>query len=535
MKSMKKIVALVVAMLLVSAMAYSAFAVTISVSQDSTFAGEEGADSREFTWYRVFTAFYGNDFTGNSQGDGGYDSDGKPVAPTTSGTAPVSYKASAKVAALLGTWSNDTNPKWTKAEGNDWFKLTPIAGSTDYTVEWDNAQKDAETVQAAAKWLLENKVYDASGSLSFSSGTKKWSATGLDKGYYILESVAGANLIAATTDIDVKEKNDYPPIDKTQADEDNTTQAHDDKNVAIGDVLTYEVKVDIPKTAKVGDKILVWDKQSKGLTYNNNVAVKTGSNTENAAIHDSDAKVTADSSWAWYKVIEITDVKQRGTSVIFTFTMTVNSDALTDTDKKNEAGLSYGNPSGTNPWPYESQPKEVEYKTYFGGIFKYDGATSGTPLEGVEFTLKEKGTEFKVSKNADGVYVPDASGSSTVVTNASGTIIIRGLDDDKKSYTLTETKTLDGFNMLDHDVTLTLHEDSWTKAVTDADGNVTVSSGSSFEKSKASGTSFWDQVENNKGTVLPSTGGMGTTIIYIVGALLVIGAGVLLVSKRRAN
>ena len=158
-------------------------------------------------------------------------------------------------------------------------------------------------------------------------------------------------------------------------------------------------------------------------------------------------------------------------------------------------------------------PDTVPYTTYFTGIEKVDGENKDTKLANVEFTLKEGDAEFKVTKGDDGVYIPDASGSATVVTDASGLIKIRGLDKEK-TYTLTETKTNDGYNLLDAPKTLTLVEDT---------GNV------------FSTTTTFDQIENNKGAVLPSTGGIGTTIFYVVGALLVVGAGVVLVTRRKVD
>ncbi|MBO5543890.1 MAG: isopeptide-forming domain-containing fimbrial protein [Oscillospiraceae bacterium] len=504
----------------------SAFAdVTITVSRDDTFTdnGDDTASTgggRTFTYYKVFSASYGDAFTGNSQQDGGYDADGNPVAPAGDTTNPVSYTASAAVAAKLGTW-DATAKTWTKATGNLWFKLTPIAGSDNYTVEWDNTSTDAATAQAAAAWLKTNSVYESTGTgtLTWDATAKAWSAT-VSEGYYILESDTGDNLIAATTNVDVKEKNDYPPQDKTQADEDDTTQSDTDRDVAIGDVLTYEVKVTIPKTAAVGNTIQVYDIPSKGLTYNNDVKVKDGSNTGEATIADG----TLGTGEAWHKVITVTDGSQ-GTDVVFTFTMTVNADALTDGDRVNTSKIEYGN-------NYKSLPDEVKFKTYFTGIEKVDGTTQD-PLEGVKFTLTEDGQPFYVVKSGD-YYIPDTSDSTTksneVVTDADGKIVIRGLDDDK-TYVLHETETLDGYNLLAEDKTLTLVEDKdVTSTTTDPDTNEETSS-----TAAAYTTATFDKVENNKGTVLPSTGGIGTTIFYVVGSIMVVAAGVLLITKKRMS
>ena len=261
------------------------------------------------------------------------------------------------------------------------------------------------------------------------------------------------------------------------------------------------------------------------MTYNNDVAV-TPSGAATAA--------DAGEGYAWRQTITITAdnlATLKGADVVFTFTMTVNDDALVDTGKTNESGLKYGTEDG---FTYESIPDHVEYKTYFAGIHKIDGTTK-EDLEGVKFTLKEAGVDFPVklvtdAENGD-YYIYDASGSSEVVTDAKGMIRIRGLDEDK-TYTLTETETLDGYNMLTEDVTLTLHEDTATSTTTDVDGTETTTVTEAYDSAT---DSDWREVENNTGTVLPSTGGIGTTIFYVVGSILVVAAGVLLITKKRMS
>ena len=527
MKKMKKMFAWMIVLAMILSMSMIAFAedgdgsgegdggqdaaktVTITVAQDSTYAGEEGGAGRAYTWYKVFDATYES----NTSSGGEYDTDGTPGAVTGNATA-ASYEASAAVAAKLGTWSEETKT-WTKATGNLWFKLTPIAGSTKFVVEWDNTSTDTDAAQAAAKWLKDNNVYDTTGSLTWSASDKKWSAK-VEKGYYLIVSDTGANLVAATTDINISEKNDYPPIDKTQADEDSATQVDADKNVAIGDVLTYQAKVTIPKAAKVGDKMVATDTPSTGLTYNaDSVTVKE--NTGNATVALNTPEPTGDQ--AWTATITVTEGSQ-GKDVIFEYTMTVNKNALVDTGKINTFELKYGD-------NYTAVPDTVSFKTYFGGIVKTADSETGKKLEGVKFTLKEAGTELKVTKHADGYYYPDASGSSEVVTDADGLIKIRGLDNDK-TYTLTETYTLPGYNMLDHDVTLTLQEDTQTAPTTNEETGEAVPASSSYAN-----FSNWGPVVNQSGSLLPSTGGIGTTIFYVVGAILVIGAGVVMITRRR--
>ena len=555
--------ALVIALVMCMAMAIPAMAASITINRDDSYDGTGNGNT--YKYYKVFSASYES-----NSSTGGGSTAGVP-GDVTASAENASYTATADVAAKLGRWVAATGTPgqdgyvaahWEKASGNEWFVLTPISGSDPqtYNVAWDEeADDDADAVQAAAAWLIENEAYESGPTaLSFANG--KWTAGTIDPGYYLVEGATGKNLVAATSDITINEKNTYPGDDKQQKDADDGEDfTDDDVNVAVGDVINYTVTVTIPATAKVGDKILVWDKASQGLSYVAN-SVTVSSNAGNATVGDP-AAADVDSSWDWSKLITVTEGSV-GKTVVFSFNMTVTSDAITDTEKKNESGLKYGHDDGTGniPWTYESTPDEVEYKTYFAGIHKIDGTTE-EDLEGVKFNLFEDGEAFNVTLS-DGVYIPGGT-SNEVVTDGDGLIRIRGLDSNEKTYTLTETETLDGYNMLDEDVTLTLHLDSvttvtYTPADTydgtasyyEKDGNEYVpatveeadfEAGKYYTKTEATSTfgsadeDTWDEVENNKGSVLPSTGGIGTTIFYVIGAILVLGAGILLVTRRRMN
>jgi len=489
MKKMRKIFALLIAMVMTLGMGTKAFAASITITQDGSYQGTDGEAGRVYSYYKVFSADPAEDFTQDFEG--GHD-DGTAV--TEQGEGKVAYTATPAVAAKLGT-IDPTTKAWTTNAGNEWFDLTYISGTGNYSVQWrEGVAVDADTVQAAAAWLIDNEAYE-NGPTEMAYADKKWTASGLTDGYYIVKGDTGANLVAVTgDDIEIKSKNTYPPVEKTQADEDENVQTDQDKNVAVGDVLTYTIKVTVPATAAVNETIAVYDKPSAGLELQGNVTV----NPAGAA-----AAGTPEAGEAWRQIITVTDAL-KGQEVTFTFNMLVTDAALADATKENDGGLVYNT--------YESIPSKVNFKTYFSGIEKIDG-TSKEALENVVFTLKENGTDFPVKLVGD-YYVYDANGSADVKTNADGKIIIRGLDSDKK-YTLTEKENPNpGYNMLAEPVELTLEEDKADNAYKTTD--------------------FID-VENNQGTVLPSTGGIGTTMFYVIGAALVLGAGIVMVCKRRVD
>jgi fimbrial isopeptide formation D2 family protein/LPXTG-motif cell wall-anchored protein len=516
MKNTRKIVALILAIGMITVMGLSsivAFAAngsgsgaTITVIRHDSYSGTSGseeANNRKFTWYHVFTATY----TSNTSTGGGVSGSGAPGAVKGSGSA-VSYTASAAVAAKLGTWNSGTGT-WTHindAEYGKWFVLTPTADPNVFSVTWNTDSSiatTAEEVQKAAKWLLDNQVYDGTGSLTFNSdGT--WSAT-VEKGYYILQSDSGVNLIAATTDINITEKNTYPTIEKTQRDSSGAGYTTDGVHVAINDEIEYVVTVNVPYDA---DKLIqVYDAPSKGLQYlPNTMKVYADGTLIDTIVPESDT-----SSGGWKASFQA--ITYKGQKIEFKFKMKVTASAFTDVDRLNGARLEYG--SGTT---YKPNTPPVLYDIYYGGIYKYDGETD-KPLSGTEFTITVEGEEYKVSPSGS-FYIPDPSGSAVVLTNASGTIIIRGIDADKE-YVFTETNPLPGYNPLSGSVTIS----SGTYMYLDESG--------SFKNSLISVEEFYYPVENNKGSLLPSTGGIGTTIFYVVGAVLVIGTGVILITRRR--
>lgn len=222
-----------------------------------------------------------------------------------------------------------------------------------------------------------------------------------------------------------------------------------------------------------------------------------------------------------------------------------------DNGNLNTATL-YVLPNGSTERAQVGERSETQAVTYSGELFKYTTENDvKKPLAGAEFTITRgedaKPLAFYPSKAYAGVYylaneenlnsehVEHPSEVTTLVTPTDGMIIIRGLAGGE--YIVTETKAPDGYNKLTASITMPLKQGNNPTA------GVTLTN---VKKSLAAdGTDLLTpiefqnvhvkEIENNMGTVLPETGGIGTTLFITLGALAVIGTGLFLVTNKRIS
>ncbi len=382
------------------------------------------------------------------------------------------------------TLDGQNHPTWTAADEND---STTVAAFAKAALAW-----------AKQKGIQSAGTQEGNGSsITFSN---------LDLGYYLVDSSLGAlcGLNTTNPDATIKEKNEKPEIKKEVQ-----TSAGDwgsENNAKIGDTVEYKVEI---KVADGAQKYTVTDTMSKGLTFNNS-SLKV---TANDAV-TTDYTLTSTTN-GFTLVLPETYVSNltKGTTIIVTYNATLNKDAVIDGDgNANEVKLSYGNHQNT-------VPSKVTTKSYQFDLVKVDGATKKL-LNGAEFKLYDAengGSVIKVVPVAGGYRVANGDETGAVDTiKVNGKVHISGLD--KTTYWLEETKAPDGYNMLTERKPVSL---------TNGSNNTTLTSSTWSEADHGVA------VENNAGTVLPSTGGMGTTLFYVIGGGLMVAAVVLLVTKKR--
>lgn len=395
------------------------------------------------------------------------------------------------------------------------------------------------------------------------AGTGTDSITVSGPGYYLIKNTSVGEgevftdyILQVVKDVEVNPKSGKPTLDKQIRHNDNGEWGVVGDN-QIGDTVEFRTITTVPIVSGYTEyTYVIHDEMSAGLTSNvhsnDDVTIK---------VNDEDAKkldkiyytVTVDPKNAnkftvtvdVLKAIE--DGKMAAGDTLYTYyTGILNENAAVyDVGKQNnKAYLEYSNNPHDNTTTNKTPEKVVYDWTFKMEINKIDGE-SKAPLSDAKFVLSKNGNcslgtigddgtpsntkdLIDLIENSDGSYTVAPAGYTGSVVNVmtAGKITIKGLDDATEYY-LYETKAPAGYNRLTDAVkfkiTATYNDtgDSWT-SVTAAVNDVEQSSVSV-------------QVANNKGSTLPSTGGIGTTLFYVIGGGLMAVAAVLLVTKKRMN
>lgn len=336
-------------------------------------------------------------------------------------------------------------------------------------------------------------------------------ADNLARGYYFVTSSAGSvcELTTAKTVI-IKDKNEKPVIQKTVDDT--------DQSVEVGQKLNYTIKGKVPSTVGYTEYTYeVSDTMTAGLTYGKDVKVVINGQdvTANVIVVPKNNGFTVNINMTEYK----NDVDK---DVIITYSATVNDSAIERNVETNSATLKYSN-DPTDSTKTDTDTTKVDVYTFNVVVDKYKSGDDATKLSGAKFVLKNSNGKFyKYDATAKTVSWVDTQNEATEVkTDNNGAASFNGIQ--AGTYQLEETAAPEGFNPLTKDVEI---------VITDKD-NVTVDGSAS--NPAANNLSVTASVANSTGTVLPETGGIGTMIFIIVGAIAVIGAGIFLVTNKRMS
>lgn len=344
----------------------------------------------------------------------------------------------------------------------------------------------------------------------------------LDLGYYLVDSSVGTLCSLDTTkpDSTIEEKNGVPSVDKKVSS--TETGNYDTSNTAsIGDTVYFKTTI----TAQPGaQNYVLHDKMTYGLTFNNKVEVKKGESPVATSYYT--LKTSDFNDDCTFEIVfgqTFCDDLQKDEKITVTYSATLNENAvIAGEGNKNETWLKYGENNNL-----ETTHPTTDTKTFEMHVFKFykdkKNSDKETGLADAVFTLSKKsdGTEpiklTKTNENSN-IYKVNNNGTITdITTPGDGKFTIQGLG--AGTYYLTEIKQPDGYNKLAKSV----------KVEIDVNGAITV------DGKLITGVDKLVKVENKTGTVLPSTGGAGTTMIYLIGGALVLGSGVVLATKRRVK
>ena len=421
-----------------------------------------------------------------------------------------SYDAEKKI------YAYKANPAW-----EEWLKTQKkyVSINDQGYVTWVEGARVADFAKAA-KGQLSGKTAD---------GSVKPTADGpaaisnLELGYYLVDSTVGALCELNTTKpgVEITDKNPAPTIEK-KVQEDSDDNWGDVNDADIDQTVNFKSTVSAKPGAR---KYVVHDKMVSQLEFVSVTSIEVGGTTLNVgAEKDYTVETTGLTDDCTFHIVfteSYLNSITADTDIVINYTAKLTSEAVAGTGYVNETWLDYG----------DNQHTEHDTTTTYTWklpIYKYHmNGENKTALAGAEFILY-KGSEKTNRKYAlvtDGKltgWTETKTEATTLVSGDDGMIAVEGLDAD--TYYLEETKAPGGYNKLAGPVEVEI-----SHTVTDEGVHMT-------HTLKQDTTNVEKvEIENKSGTELPETGGIGTTIFYVLGSILVIGAVVLLITKKRMN
>lgn len=530
MKHLKKLAAVALAAMLLLCMCVTAFADPTdeptepeTPAESSTANGEEATNpgaitlngttkDRTYELYRIFDLVYSGEHVSYSIAAGWADF-------FAEGGEGASYLVA------------DNN-----AEGN----LSPITIGTE-TMYIDITDVNMESFAAAALTYALNNPSLVVESVTETGEDGTETVDNLPLGYYLVRPVGATGILEGyksicsltsttpTTEINIKAK--YPPFEKTP-------DVEIDDPHSIGDIIPFTLKSEVPDmTGYTTEYIFRFkDTMNSGFALQNEISVwVNGADISDLVYSVETEDGSEDKNYYTIEIagnsftvtVDVLKLVQDGKAAVgqaveIKYSAEITEDALIMV-AENKAWLEYSN----GPETIEKSV-EVIIPVFTARIVidKVDG-DDNTPLPGAIFVLKNAETDkyykYIAADEEAGTeaYVEwvDEEEADQITTDAEGYAAFEGLGEG--TYELVEVKAPDGYNKLPNPVTVVIaNDETASEHTTDPETKV---------------QTYTARVENKTGSALPETGGIGTTIFYVVGGLLVAGAVVLLVTKKRMS
>ena len=437
------------------------------------------------------------------------------------------------------------------------YKIFSVSGTGDnltYTVAepWKTAIKEAlEAGDIEGLEIIENDVVELSNfsAADFAAWAKEHIPAGAEPisfdaefktasitdGYYLVVTEPVGDRASLCTvlgnDVTVQNKDDMP-FDKVVMDNGNEAKESD---VQVGDTLNFEIHGVVPALDADQESYfyLVTDRLTEGLTLtagsvtvniNNNPVTLQVITDPNAILSGNQIRYITDTNGrlcGFDLSLDMMDENlNEGDDIVIAYTATVNDDAVSVVSE-NFATLDYGDEN-------HQSHKESMTKHYTSSIVidKYETGSPESKVEGAGFKLyRMNGTtkEYYSVDASTGVvsWVASEDDATEVITDKEGAAVFAGLADG--TYYLHESTVPDGYVGLTEDIEVEIDgSDSTTVGLTDSQVFIALNE--------------VVRVENTPGSLLPSTGGMGTYLFYIVGGVLVVAAlAAIIVSSRKRS
>lgn len=381
----------------------------------------------------------------------------------------------------------------------------------------ENLKGNADGLANLAKDLLEWAIVNAKPVKTVPGTEGETTVSGLDYGYYLMNPNGGSNPTdswgtmfslgtASGVDTEIELKAEYPTIDKVIVEDGEDV---DTNEASIGDNVNYKITTKVPdKTGYKNYVFNVHDRLSKGLTFNNDVKIMIGEEVLNK---DTDYNLTLGTGANGETTFKIEFLNvigwtyDVGEDIVITYTAKLNEDAEIGKDPNtNNVKLEYSTDPKNDEGGTPEETPEIETKTYTTRLEIYKKDKEGNVLTGAGFGIKRAGED-------DYLY--------NAMVDENGHWKYDGLGDGV--YKLVETTVPDGYNKMD-DIEFTIEFNPETKEFS-----------TDFPDAKVINNILNATILNESGSTLPGTGGIGTTIFYTLGTILVLGAGILLIAKRR--